>query len=676
MSKFLLSVALLGAALIASADGTLTYGDWKFNYTGETNDATITSVNTQGGSNLDMTSNTEGVTVTAIRSTVFDGCSNLANLTLPSTMTQFEADSHIFTGDFIGNIIDNNSKSVYLPVGDSSEIEKLEKEGKTAFEDNPDITINLTVTEGDILQDGGANCWGASIFCIGKNAFPTSLEGSVQLYWWGDRQPENIKGKFGIVYAWNQRTIATAVPVTAPFSVTMHIADHTVTVTATQGEGENAQPIPFMVNGVEQNEAKLSSYTVSGFNYFSYGMATGINATVKIDTNTPPRQMPHFANTGLTSITGNDYITSEGNGTLRYDDDKSLIYKPLNDVGSYFTIANQNNQYFYSNLRTDARGALDTGSDNGRRVFGAEMSTAIAPGSLFKVGHCLTDGGYKIAAVNSGSNTLEFGGKGGHDNLDVCVSTWSQAYVTTWLGDDKYILTNKQKKDEVYHFYPLSVNAGEAVKLTENNNVDIADETYHMTVKPATAIKLTFGDDVHYQATTLPVAVTIPQNVKAFEITGVTDKNEAMQKELTGTLPANTPFLAYCNDMEADFTIQAEAATAYEATNEKSLFKGTSTRVYGLQAGTFLTLDPASHAFVKTNATEVALGVPYILTSSITNPNYNGESLSLPAADPTSIHEVFSNAAADNDVYDLMGRKLSAPAKGINIINGRKIYVK
>ncbi len=657
MSKFLLSMALLGAALIASADGTLTYSDWKFNYTGETNDATITSVNTQGGSNLDMTSNTEGVTVTAIRSTVFDGCSNLANLTLPSTMTQFEADSKLFDGEFIGK------KGVKTEGGRDGANLTL---GVT-FQENPDIKVTIDVKTGNAAT-GSFNEWGNTIFAIGKIPFPNprELKNSIQIYYTKDATLQIVK--YGDNNYSHPITSTTAVPI--PFTMTFHMYEGHLEVSATNEDGT---AVSFKDYG---EKVYLENYTIGEFSDFSYGMGDGMNAKVTIDANTPPRQMPHFANTGLTSITGNDYITSEGNGTLRYADDKSLIYKPLNDVGSYFTIANQNNQYFYSNLRTDASGALDESSDHGRRVFGAEMSTAIAPGSLFKVGHCLADGGYKIAAVNSGSNTLEFGGKGGYDNLDVCVSTWSQAYVTTWLGDDKYILTNKQKKDEVYQFYPLSVNAGEAVKLTENNNVDIADETYHMTVKPATAIKLTFGDDVHYQATTLPVAVTIPQDVKAFEITGVTDKNEAMLKELTGTLPANTPFLAYCNDMEADFTIQAEAATAYEATNEKSLFKGTSTRVYGLQAGTFLTLDPASHAFVKTNATEVALGVPYILTSSITNPNYNGESLSLPAADPTSIHEVFSNAAADNDVYDLMGRKLSAPAKGINIINGRKIYVK
>lgn len=650
MQKLLLSLALLGATLFASADGTLTYGNWKFNYTGTTADATITALDTQGSSTLDMTANTENVTVTAMRSTVFNGCSNLANLTLPSTMTQFEENPLLFHGKFIGD----NNVSKQLPVGN--------------FDADPDITISLTVTEGDVLTNGGSNYWGASIFCIGSEPFPNSgqLDGKIQLYWWGARQPDTKKGKFGIVIA-GGKEIATAVTVTAPFNVEMHIADHTVTVTATKDN----QVIPFVVNGQQQDNAVLSPYTINAFDTFSYSMATGINANVDIINNFPRRENPQFAYTALKSITGNDYIKVQGNGTLYYADDNSLIYRPLIDVTPYFTIANQNDVYFYANLRTDANGHLDTSSANDRRIFGSQMSTAIAPGSLFKIGHVLDNGGYKIAAVNSGTTSLEFGGKANnHNNLDVCVSQWSQAYVTTWLGGDDYVLTNKAG-NSTSQYFSLSVSEGEPVKLTQN--ADITDEAYHMTIKPATDFNITFGDNIRYQATTLPVSVTIPDRVKTFIFTGVTDKDEAVLQQITGTIPANTPFLAYCEDTAASLPI-VDAVAADAATGAVSLFKGWPTRVYGLTAGEFLILDPANHQFVKSEETSVALGVPYILASSI--PDYNGASISLPATDPTSIHEIRSDAAAANSVYDLMGRKLAAPAKGINIINGRKIYIK
>lgn len=44
--------------------------------------------------------------------------------------------------------------------------------------------------------------------------------------------------------------------------------------------------------------------------------------------------------------------------------------------------------------------------------------------------------------------------------------------------------------------------------------------------------------------------------------------------------------------------------------------------------------------------------------------------------DPASIDEIVANGAAQSAVYNLQGRKLSAPVKGINIVNGKKILVK
>ncbi len=45
-------------------------------------------------------------------------------------------------------------------------------------------------------------------------------------------------------------------------------------------------------------------------------------------------------------------------------------------------------------------------------------------------------------------------------------------------------------------------------------------------------------------------------------------------------------------------------------------------------------------------------------------------------ADPTSIEEIEVANPAVQGIYDLQGRKLSAPVKGINIINGKKVLVK
>ena len=44
--------------------------------------------------------------------------------------------------------------------------------------------------------------------------------------------------------------------------------------------------------------------------------------------------------------------------------------------------------------------------------------------------------------------------------------------------------------------------------------------------------------------------------------------------------------------------------------------------------------------------------------------------------DTTGIDELNSDATRDTPVYNIRGQRLSAPQKGINIIDGRKVVVK
>ena len=43
---------------------------------------------------------------------------------------------------------------------------------------------------------------------------------------------------------------------------------------------------------------------------------------------------------------------------------------------------------------------------------------------------------------------------------------------------------------------------------------------------------------------------------------------------------------------------------------------------------------------------------------------------------PTGIEEIAVESEKVQGIYDLQGRRLSAPVKGINIINGKKVLVK
>jgi hypothetical protein len=40
---------------------------------------------------------------------------------------------------------------------------------------------------------------------------------------------------------------------------------------------------------------------------------------------------------------------------------------------------------------------------------------------------------------------------------------------------------------------------------------------------------------------------------------------------------------------------------------------------------------------------------------------------------PTAIREIVNSKLSNSQIYDLSGRKVTTPRKGINIINGRKV---
>jgi len=640
MKKFTLTSALICASLAALADGTVSYPNgWVLNYDGQDTDATIVSVATAGSGALDMTQPTPGnVTVTAIRSKAFAGCGALHDITLPASLEQFEEDPTLFTGQFIGQ----GGAQQHLACGD--------------FAANPDITVEFKVTEGDAVANQGGD-WGSTIFCFGGNAFPTYLGGNIQLYWTSTKHGKG-PGKLLVVYGGGE--VATANALTVPFSVHFEISGGHVLV---YGTDSTNQPIAF-ANGSDKVE--LNNYTINAFNQFSYAMGTGMNADIKIVNNSPRRDTP-FANTALSSVSvadGNTHMNVT-DGALCYSDDAAPAFRPLTALGSCFTIADHNGQYFYANTEHNAAGVLNTTGDDVRQVKVAPMSNDIAPATLFKISN-ITGSGYKIAGVNS--DQMEFGGKaGGHNRLDVCVATWSAGYLSTYLGEDSYILTNSAG-------YTLNAEDGKVVTMDANANLE--EPHYHLIIKGAASIPLTVSDDGHYAATTLPVAVTIPSTAHAYKVVG-NEGTAAKLQEITGTISANTPFVIYeSTSTMIELPVVAEAAAADVAAAAPSLLRGCPTRVTGLAANSYFAFDAATKSFVKSGETSVSIGVPYILASDFTGLDGSEARLTLPDDPTTAIREVQAAGSTSGRIYDLQGRRLTAPASGLNIIDGRKVFIR
>lgn len=166
--------------------------------------------------------------------------------------------------------------------------------------------------------------------------------------------------------------------------------------------------------------------------------------------------------------------------------------------------------------------------------------------------------------------------------------------------------------------------------------------------------------------------------VSLYTVNNVTNSEVVLTSALT-VVDAEMPYLIYNdNDEEKTISIVVSAGNADAVTYDSEHFKGT------LEAKTFTDADMAAadhyvlsngHDFVWVkDAGTLAAGKCWIeLTQS---PN-NARALSIVFdGETTGISSVKTAATIEGNCYDLSGRRVAKPTKGLYIVNGKKIVVK
>ena len=94
-------------------------------------------------------------------------------------------------------------------------------------------------------------------------------------------------------------------------------------------------------------------------------------------------------------------------------------------------------------------------------------------------------------------------------------------------------------------------------------------------------------------------------------------------------------------------------------------------------ANTTLKWESDNTSIAKVSQSGVVLGLKEgtAIISVTTSNNLKAECF-VTVKDPTGITEVKAGDDADSEIFDLFGRKLDKPRKGINIIGGKKVVVK
>ena len=232
---------------------------------------------------------------------------------------------------------------------------------------------------------------------------------------------------------------------------------------------------------------------------------------------------------------------------------------------------------------------------------------------------------------------------------------------------------------------PGQVTMGHGETATDNfgvsgsnvvgQNTSSGTSTY-WTVENASTFDVTLNsiNSSDYFATMcVPYEVTMPANITAYTISSVdaTTATAASAATAGSNLTAGTPVVL--EGKASSVTMNINTGVAPVATPVTGNLTGTFTDLTGLTASTdyFLGTDDSKVGFFKWDQTTLTANHAYIEASKVSS--VKGFYLDLGDAD--GINEIMRNGGNEemSAVYDLSGRRVVKPTKGLYIVNGKKV---
>lgn len=213
-------------------------------------------------------------------------------------------------------------------------------------------------------------------------------------------------------------------------------------------------------------------------------------------------------------------------------------------------------------------------------------------------------------------------------------------------------------------------------KVVDGGGTQAASNTdtgYDWTIEAVTALPLTIGQ-VGWSTFYAPVPVTIPDGVTAY-IAGI-DGTTCTLTEVEGTVPANTGLILYMQDGGNVEMAIAESGTTDVTGN--ALVGGTNT-VNPETGYTYYALQRKRGDDTKVGLYQYAgelKGFRAFYRAASASPEANAAGFSFDTI-ITGIDGILgTDGTNDGKIYDLSGRRLNKPVKGLNIIGGKKVLVK
>ena len=266
------------------------------------------------------------------------------------------------------------------------------------------------------------------------------------------------------------------------------------------------------------------------------------------------------------------------------------------------------------------------------------------------------------------------------NNTNIARANYKTGYFKTYftLGDSKVELCGEQ--------------------LTTNSlNLNLTGDNDFVAHAPFTANTATYSRDLSTSNSTwfslcLPFAYTPGNNFTAYKLKGAT-ANAVEIEEITGEIVAGTPVLfKFKDDVKKEINISAPGANIVKAPVDGAKVNGTDGSSLQL-CGTYQTktfskdadgnafillndklMNPAKMMLENKNVTTVGVK-PFRAYMTLTAPDQtsSARAFSIGRGDEgnegtTAIDLLNSVATDDAEYYDINGRRIDAPAKGVNIV--------
>lgn len=290
---------------------------------------------------------------------------------------------------------------------------------------------------------------------------------------------------------------------------------------------------------------------------------------------------------------------------------------------------------------------------------------------------------WKATSVSANTVRLLNANTGKYLQVDGSLSVDPVDLSITWSTDSTFTLATPaaSSDDASATTASLGITGDKLASGTDNTLWTYAD------VKSVKAKMNTIGDNT-YASSYLPFAVEV-SSVRAYTqavVDQTTDNANTLTLNLTtGTIPALTPMVLVGekDSAFAVFTIVDQDATATSSDNlSGGLLSGTLTPI-AWERNSYLTLGKKNNlaGFYKFKMDKLAANRAYINISSFGSGS-NGFTINLSDGQDDDDLTILSDAVApellpqNSVIYDLQGRRLLKPQRGINIINGKKVLMK